>query len=328
MGNRKKIMSNGPEDQLDTELGFDDLKAIAAPYVSRHRMTVGRPSPLPCFTGKFGIDDLGEGQTVHQARIEPEAEFETSFVAKTGMLVTVVLDGKLEFSLEDEAYEFEVSKAPIALAWTNLEPVTVTRRTREDERLVKCQVHTPLSFFDGDWIAGTGGFLESHAKPTVWRPGLAVTEAASDLIAQKPLSTLRARMASSRFAVEALESLLQHLEGSLLRPRHSRITAARNYVEQSAVEKPSLDEIATATGYSVSGLQRAYRATFGMTVIEHQRTVLLDHALTALRSGKATVAQAAELAGYKTPTNFTSAFVKHFGFLPSRARTGLAQIAP
>lgn len=322
MRNRQIPMNKGPEEALDGEVRFDDIKAVAAPYVSNHRMTVGRPSPLPCFAGKFGIDDLADGQTVHRARIEPETEFETSFVSNSGVIVTVVLEGKLEFALNANTYVFEAAKAPIALAWTNLEAVNVTRRTREGEYLVKCQVHTPLNYFDQDWRGGTSGFLERHIDVTSWRPGLSVTDAAQDLISQNPLSALRARMASSRFAVEALDSLLLHLESSWARLKPSRIASAKNHVEQTAIDKPSLDEIATAVGYSVSGLQRAYRAAYGMTVIEHQRSVLLEHALALLRMGEVSVAQAAEMTGYKTPTNFTSAFVKHFGVLPSKVRNG------
>lgn len=74
-------MRNALNGVLKGPVGFDDLKKNSAPFVSRHRMTIGKAAPLHCFDGSFGISDIGEGQTVHQSLIDPETEFETSFIA-------------------------------------------------------------------------------------------------------------------------------------------------------------------------------------------------------------------------------------------------------
>ncbi|MEM9127712.1 MAG: AraC family transcriptional regulator, partial [Pseudomonadota bacterium] len=296
-------------------------KANAEPYVQRHRMRVGNPSPLPCFNGQFGIRDLGEGQTVHLSRIEQDAEFETSFTAKTGMLVTIILEGRLEFALDGKQHVFCAEETPLALAWMNLKPVEVVRRSRPGDRLIKVQVHTPLSFLDEDWQLGTDGFLSTHLQVLEWHPGLAVSEAAQDMVRADTLSPVRSRMVSSRFAIEALDSLLEHLECRQSSGSNQRIAEARAYVEHTACDRPGLKDIAAATGYSVSALQRAYRLAYGMTVIEHQRKLLLDHAMESLRAGVATVSQASHVAGYRNPTNFTSAFARQFGIVPSQVRT-------
>ena len=319
MGNHQKQMQDAQRAVLPGTLGFEALRDNAAPYVTRHRMTVGRPAPLPCFSGTFGIHDIGKGQTVHQSSIAPETEFETSFVAETGLLVSIILDGRLTFALDGRAYDFQACERPLAVAWCNLEPEEVTRRTEQQDHLVKVQVHTPLSFFDAAWREGTGSILKTHCEVIAWQPGLAATEAARDLIEGRGLSALRSRMASSRFAVEALDSLLEHVEARTS-TSSSRIAAARAYVEQTAADHPGLTQIAAATGFSVSSLQRTYRSTYGMTVIEHQRRLLLEQAMRALQSGRISVAQASRMAGYRSPTNFTSAFTKLFGVPPSRIK--------
>lgn len=321
MGNHQKSMGNGQRPVLSGAVPFNDLKENAAPYVRRHRMRVGRPSPLPCFNGKFGIQDLGEGQTVHLSRIEEDAEFETSFTANPGMLVTVILGGRLEFSLDCKDHQYTAETAPVALAWMNLRPVEVTRRSRPGEGLIKVQVHTPLSFLDDDWHACCGDFLASHGQVVSWHPGLAVSEAAQSMLEADKLSVMRARMTSSRFAIEALDSLLEHLDSRSVAGAKLRIAEARAYVEHTAYERPGLKQIAAATGFSVSSLQRAYRLNYGMTVIEHQRRLLLEQAMEALRSGDVTVAQVSRMAGYGNPTNFTSAFARQFGLLPSQVRS-------
>ncbi|PCJ08035.1 MAG: hypothetical protein COB16_08525 [Rhodobacteraceae bacterium] len=318
MQERQNPMQNAQQEILSGRLGFESLRKYSAPYVSQHRLTVGRPPHLPCFSGQFGINELGEGQTVHQSRIEPEVEFETSFTARDGVLVTVILEGKMEFSLDTTPYCFEVEDTPIALAWTNQTPVAVARRSRQADTLEKVQVHTPLSFFDAAWRAESGGFFDSHTQVLAWNPGTSASRAAKTLMQDQSASPLRKRMATARFAVEAMDSLIENLERLQGSRPQQRISVARAYVEQTAERRPSLGEIAAATGYSVSSLQRAYRATFGLTVIEHQRQILLDYAMASLRKGGVSVGQAALAAGYSNPTNFSSAFQRAFGLSPSQ----------
>ena len=321
MGNRQLPVQKVQNRVLSGNLGFDSLKQNAASHVSRHRLTIGRPEPLPCFAGQFGIQDIGDGQTVHQSQVDADAEFETSFVSKTGMLITLLLSGKLEFSLNGTEFEFNADKMPLALAWINLHPVEVTRRTRRGDELVKVQVHTPLSYFDADWVAGSNGFLDTHLKVLSWQPNLIVSNSALDMIGASQLSALRTRMASSRFAVEAFDALLDHLERQAGNGATPRIAAVRSYVERTVSDRPDLNRIASETGFSISDLQRKYRKVYGMTVIEHQRKLLLENAMVALKRGQLTVAQASQDAGYGNPSNFTAAFFKLFGVLPSRVKS-------
>lgn len=307
---------------LSGDLAFRDLQAVAAPHVSGHRMTVGRPNPLPSWSGNFGICDLGAGQTIHCTAVAPLAEAETVFVSKPGMIVTLLLEGVFEFALNGKACRFEAGEGSLALAWVNLAPVAVTRRMRAGDSLRKCQLHMPLDHLDDAWREGTETFLQRDAEVTAWRPGLAVCEAARALMAPGALSPLRARMAAARFAVAALDSLLIHLESGSGVGAPPQVSEARNLVEQTALDRPTLAEIAARTGYSVSALQRAYRAAYGMTVIEHQRRFLLNHAFALLAGGQVTVAGAAQAVGYTSPSNFTHAFRRLFGVAPSRVRKG------
>ncbi|MEM1079350.1 MAG: AraC family transcriptional regulator [Pseudomonadota bacterium] len=321
MRNRQFLMQNALGRQKTGAVGFAAMKDVSAPFVSQHRMTLGVPDGEACFSGKFGISDIGDGQTVHCAVIDPDVEFETSFMAQPGLVVTIVLEGKLEFALDGAAYCFDASDGPVAVAWVNLKPVSVTRRTRLNDPLSKVQIRTPLSFFDEVWRSGSNGFLDRHTELTHWQPSMEFANAAHKVLDGRAQTDLRARMMSSRLAVEALDALLAHLEIEDTGTIPARLAAARSYVEQTATERPNLAHIAAATGYSVSALQRAYRTAFGMTVIGHQRRLLLETAYQALQSGDLCIAQAAQAAGYNSPTNFTSAFIREFGFPPSRLRS-------
>ncbi|MCV6584227.1 MAG: AraC family transcriptional regulator [Marinibacterium sp.] len=320
MGKRRYHMQNA-QSPAPEPMGFDRLRNSAAPYVSAHRMTVGRPPHLPCFAGQFGIDEIAEGHTVHLSQIDAETEFETSFVARPGLLVTIVLDGTMEFWLDGNAHVAQVTNTPVAMAWVNRQPVDVRRRTRRDEHLIKAQLHLPPSALGPGWEDSNAPFSQSHTQVHRWRPGLAACDAAQGLLERPQMSEARARLATSRFSIEALDSLMAHLEAQSANTATSRIATARSYVEQTAPDRPSLGRIAEDTGYSVSALQRHYRAAFGMTVIEHQRRLLLDRAMTALRDDGISVNEVSRQAGYSSPTNFAAAFTRQFGMCPSKVRS-------
>lgn len=231
-----------------------------------------------------------------------------------------MLDRTLEFSIDGTVYAFTAADTPVAVAWYNQRPVEFVRRSCKGDPLIKVRVKTPPKFFGSEWKDGCHGFLVTHAEVLSWHPGTVASTAARNHVETGKTSVLRARMASSRLAIEALDTLLEHLEPRARNGDTDRIAKARAYVELTAEQKPDLKQIAQANGFSVGVLQRRYRDVYGRTVIEHQRQLLLQLAMESLRTEDISVAQASVLAGYSNPTNFTAAFVKLFGMRPSQIR--------
>jgi AraC-like DNA-binding protein len=92
--------------------------------------------------------------------------------------------------------------------------------------------------------------------------------------------------------------------------------AARDYIEANLDKALTLSDIAREVGVSVSSLQRSFRAVYGNTVVDYLRTRKLEGARDALERGTMSIAEAAFLAGYTSPANFTTAFRRAFGLLP------------
>ena len=82
------------------------------------------------------------------------------------------------------------------------------------------------------------------------------------------------------------------------------------------------EALARACGLGLRSLQRLCRRQLDCSPGEFIRAQRLEAAFTALSRGGANVAQAAFIAGYSSPANFSTAFKRTFGVTPARAQEG------
>ncbi len=68
---------------------------------------------------------------------------------------------------------------------------------------------------------------------------------------------------------------------------------------------------------SVTNMQSSFKQAYGMTVMDYIRERRLVAARDALGREGLSIAQAAHLAGYTSPQNFSTAFKRQFGISPS-----------
>jgi AraC-like DNA-binding protein len=132
-----------------------------------------------------------------------------------------------------------------------------------------------------------------------------------------------------RFEAQALDLLAEafgRLAGSaastsrgLSARAHRRLHAVRELVESEAANGLSIDDIARHAGSNVTTLQQQFRATFGTTIFAALRDARMRRATDALQAG-ASVSEAAYIAGFASPANFSTAFKARFGIPPKQAR--------
>nr|WP_311463727.1 AraC family transcriptional regulator [uncultured Ottowia sp.] len=111
-----------------------------------------------------------------------------------------------------------------------------------------------------------------------------------------------------------------------LRPHprlHMRLTALRDWLKTPAADGLDAAAIARHAGMSEAHLQRHFPAVAGgLTPARYVRAQRLLRARLALEEGRASVAQAAQMAGYRSATHFAAVFRQHFGLLPSLCKGG------
>ncbi|MDH2313627.1 helix-turn-helix transcriptional regulator [Methylobacterium brachiatum] len=99
-----------------------------------------------------------------------------------------------------------------------------------------------------------------------------------------------------------------------------RSERVRDYVLANLGANLTIERIAAEIGASVSSVQRHFKEHFRMTVFEFIRSERLAQACAALERDGVTIAQAAYVAGYADPSNFTLAFKRAYGVLPKHKR--------
>lgn len=105
---------------------------------------------------------------------------------------------------------------------------------------------------------------------------------------------------------------------SLMNARQSE--RVRNFILANLSKTLTIETIARESGASVSSVQRHFKHQFGMTVFEFIRRKRLEAARDALESRGVTVAEAAWIAGYMSPSSFITAFKKTYGTCPGEIR--------
>lgn len=99
------------------------------------------------------------------------------------------------------------------------------------------------------------------------------------------------------------------------------VDCALSYMEKHFSEKISLDDIARASGISVSGLCHKFKKAFGKTVVEHLLSLRLEWARGYIETNPSSLTkEVASLSGFDDTSYFCLAFKKKYGCSPSNKK--------
>jgi len=91
----------------------------------------------------------------------------------------------------------------------------------------------------------------------------------------------------------------------------------RERIDNSVDDMDSVDELAKQAGMSLSKFKQLFRQIFGTTPYQYYLANRMEKAMELLESKSYAVSEVGFLVGYSNPSQFTKAFQKHFGTLPS-----------
>lgn len=83
---------------------------------------------------------------------------------------------------------------------------------------------------------------------------------------------------------------------------------------------PSLDELASIANMSVTKFKTSFKQVFGSAPIQYRNKIRMEYAREEIVAHRKTPTEMSYVLGYSHPSNFTSAYKKFFGELPSDLR--------
>lgn len=99
-----------------------------------------------------------------------------------------------------------------------------------------------------------------------------------------------------------------------------KVFQAKKLIEANINVSYTIPELAKRVGTNEQYLKKYFKSYVGKTIAQFAKDVKMDYAKDLLASGKYKITEIAKLVGYRHSTHFTTAFKKHFGFIPNSLR--------
>jgi|GEM_PF-1305491 AraC-like DNA-binding protein len=137
---------------------------------------------------------------------------------------------------------------------------------------------------------------------------------------------LYAESATLELAAISLRGLIGSEDGGARNKAFSardakRMREAGELLDGRFIHPPSIAQLARELGESEAKLKRDFKRAHGMGVHEYIVARRMDYAKQRILEGELSVKEAAFIVGYKSPSHFSEAFARRFGFSPgSRSR--------
>jgi AraC-like DNA-binding protein len=256
----------------------------------------------------------------------------------------VVLQGRVDFAIGGRTQHVDAGPGPAArhnedcFAINLLKPTRLERRLHKGAFVRKVNINVAHAWLEAHLADHAEDrkvlqFLNRHLAVPRWRAPAALRRPAEQILAPPryhgALQTLYTESRALEIIAASLQAInrLKHGESAPDVPpntRHnpSHTSRLREYVETRLLatdigQTPqNLDAIAGQLGMSVSTLQRLCKSLYGKTLFDYVRQRRLEMARDAIQHRRASIGEAAFIAGYRHSSNFTSAFKRAFGISP------------
>lgn len=103
----------------------------------------------------------------------------------------------------------------------------------------------------------------------------------------------------------------------VMKDHYEKILLAKQIIEEDLSKNHSIPELAKEVGTNVQYLKKYFKQYFGKTVASYITEKKMEYAKALILTGDYRVSDVARMIGYKHSTHFTTAFKKHFGFIPN-----------
>lgn len=321
--------------QLLCEKQFSDLGALA---LGGDAQTHTKEPPqsdalIREVDGLCAFDTLSIQLQIHSNDTLERRSLSQRFDMPAQLTVMLLLEGDIQVSINQTSCRMSARKGPVGYLWLMTQPGALVRHIQAGQRVRKVNVTVPLEGVERIQLPRE---LREHIGLDDWRPGVAswspsplALRCAQEILTQRgcavSMRSLQAYIAGLTMLQQALrithEEVRPHAPAAELPVKDrdmKRAQKIREHILMSpAQQNATPQQLAQELGMSASTVQRLFRAAYGMSVVEFQRSERLNAARALLLEGGLTVGEAGYRAGYSTVSNFSSAFQRTFGYPPS-----------
>ena len=296
------------------------------------------PQGQPVLRGEMQMHELGSGLILYAVRAQDLVEARSGNSLNPGIKATFLLSGDTELSYGGRAFHLDARRRGRRSA-----VLLSLAQTERFERFWECgrhEIKVSLTLTP-EWIeacGATGGrcweqlhrFSRQHLRELHWQPSLRVQSLAAQLFDGQAADPLLAGLRREGIALEIAHDVLQTLsnapdDGPRPAPHvQARMRRLKDLLDSGEAQGMSLQQMATRLGSNAVDLQNHFRRCHGLTIFAYLRERRLGLAHERLLRNELTVDAAAQLAGYRSASAFSTAFKLRYGVSPSRLRRGPA----
>ena len=283
---------------------------ITAPALAyRDTAILGRLSNFRCHSGLH----------VHATDTLEAHDLDAGWDMEPSVTIAVMLEGLLDVRLDNQTMRIGNEDRPSGHAWSLTEDTRLTRKSRKGTRIRKVVITIPRN-------RNLADFANTHRANITWSPSPHAVSLAEQILNPTLAPSAFQNMSTDSRALEIVREALTSIvtpEESALRsapPRTKeqvRAQTIRAYLNENRARNPTLQQIARDLGMSVASMQTAFKATYNSTIADFSRELRLQNARAAIERDGISVGEAAYIAGYSNPANFSTAFKRFFGLSPS-----------
>lgn len=293
---------------------LDDI-ALQAHQMGSHISATIRGDRV-ALLGTRSMARVPSGLNVHALDATAETAFETRASRAAGLMFHIVLEGPVHAWVDETELQLGcVRDQSVKIAYSaSAGPAAFRRSARKGDYLRKVNISASWEWLADRGIAATDILGQDTFRQSSWAATPDEVAAAERLVAIS--SDPQREVERELLAFTLFGRALTHLLGAGLNgPDHDRL-ARMEALGTTPGPMPSLSDIATAGGMSISAMQRLFHKVYEVSAMAHLRQLRLKRASNQLREG-ISVAQAAHDAGYVSAEAFATAFRRAFGIAPS-----------
>lgn len=324
---------------VETLLKTEQLSHLVNRSGRGHRYQ-GELNRVPILQGDFDLSQQSPGMQLHVFNGVELANGRSEIELDASLSFSLLLEGKLEFSIGGNHQSIDAMSGGQSFAYNLLQPTLFERVTNKGQRINKVNVSVSHQWLLNHWSPSVDedpilmAFLQTQLATLNVKASPRLLQLGRELISAHSLNSVLQRLHTESTAIEFIVESLQGLNSQqdcLMSDDKNRSDKAsannkaeklKQFIDDQLLSLNgehadiNLVSIADQVGMSVSNMQRHFKRVNGQTIIHYLRQRRLEFARQAIEAQGVSIGEAAFIAGYKHPSNFSLAFKRQFGFSP------------